>query len=623
MEESVLGFLYAFLPALTELVIGIRRPKCGLSTLSAPCLGFFCAILKGEKMIGALWKYIWEHKWLYLSIAVVLVIYDYTILIPTQVIQRLVDQLSKQTLTQSSFARDIGLLLGATFLNYISAYYWHLKLFQASVHYKAKIQGQAFRKLVAMRRPFYEKFRSGDILTRFTTDVDGMMGMVGYGMLIVLYGGGLFLFIIPAMFLISWQLSLISFIPMSFLVLSTYLLGKKEEIYVDENRDAVAHLNDEVLESIEGIRVMRAYSRRDQQVKQFQKKTASLSKTGDKIASIQYSFGPLALLFIGFSTVLLLLFGGQSLASGQLSLGKLLALQLYLVFLIEPMWMMADLILVYQTGQMSYKKLKEVIDETDDLEPDGPHYLEQIDLVQFKDYSFSYPGAERKSLSGIDWTIQKGQTVGIVGRTGAGKTTLVRQFLRQYPVGEGEFLVNQQPIVDYQRHSIEEKIGYVSQEHILFSKSIRENIALGKKGASQDDLVEAVAQAAFADDLERMSQGMDTLIGEKGVSVSGGQKQRISLARAFLRDAELLLLDDSLSAVDAKTEQAIIDTIQKERKDKTTIIVSHRLSAVHQADWIIVLDQGQIVEEGRASDLLAQEGWYYEQYQRQQKQEGE
>ena len=623
MEESVLGFLYAFLPALTELVIGIRRPKCGLSTLSAPCLGFFCAKLKGEKMIGAIWEYIRERKWRYISIAVVLILYDYTLLIPTQVIQRLVDHLSQQTLTQSNFVWDMVLLVGSAILNYLTAFYWQLRLFQSSVHFKATLQGQAFRKLVAMRRPFFEKFRSGDLLTRFTTDVDGMADMAGYGMMVLLFGGGLFAFIIPTMFFISWQLTLISFIPMIFLVVSTYFLSRKQEEYVEQNREAVAQLNDEVLESIEGIRVMRAYSRRDQQVKQFQKKTASLSKTGDKIASIQYSFGPLALLFIGFSTVLLLLFGGQSLASGQLSLGKLLALQLYLVFLIEPMWMMADLILVYQTGQMSYKKLKEVIDETDDLEPDGSHYLEQIDLVQFKDYSFSYPGAERKSLSGIDWTIQKGQTVGIVGRTGAGKTTLVRQFLRQYPVGEGEFLVNQQPIVDYNRHSIEEKIGYVSQEHILFSKSIRENIALGKKGASQEDLVEAVAQAAFADDLERMSQGMDTLIGEKGVSVSGGQKQRISLARAFLRDAELLLLDDSLSAVDAKTEQAIIDTIQKERKDKTTIIVSHRLSAVHQADWIIVLDQGQIVEEDRASDLLAQEGWYYEQYQRQQKQEGE
>ena len=611
MEESVLGFLYAFLPALTELVIGIRRPKCGLSTLSAPCLGFFCAILKGEKMIGALWKYIWEHKWLYLSIAVVLVIYDYTILIPTQVIQRLVDQLSKQTLTQSSFARDIGLLLGATFLNYISAYYWHLKLFQASVHYKAKIQGQAFRKLVAMRRPFYEKFRSGDILTRFTTDVDGMMGMVGYGMLIVLYGGGLFLFIIPAMFLISWQLSLISFIPMSFLVLSTYLLGKKEEIYVDENRDAVAHLNDEVLESIEGIRVMRAYSRKERQVRQFQERTESLAKTGDKIASIQNAFGPFALFFIGVSTVLLLVCGGHFLKTGQISLGQLLGLELYLVALIEPMWMLADFILVYQTAKTSHKKLSELVEEDDDLERDGDDWLEELNEVVFENYSFTYPMAEKESLSQI------------VGRTGAGKTSLVRQFLRQYPLGQGTFTINGESVARYVRRSIEEKIGYVSQEHILFSKSILENISLGKKGASQEEIMDAIAQAAFADDLERMSDGLDTLIGEKGVSVSGGQKQRISLARAFLRDAQLLLLDDSLSAVDAKTEQAIIETIQRERQGKTTLIVSHRLSAVHQADWILVLDQGRIVEEGTASDLLAQEGWYYEQYQRQQRQEGE
>ena len=574
-------------------------------------------------MIGALWKYIWEHKWLYLSIAVVLVIYDYTILIPTQVIQRLVDQLSKQTLTQASFTRDIALLLGATFLNYISAYYWHLKLFQASVHYKARLQGQAFRKLVAMRRPFYEKFRSGDLLTRFTTDVDGMMGMVGYGMLIVLYGGGLFLFIIPAMFLISWQLSLISFIPMSFLVLSTYLLGKKEEIYVDENRDAVAQLNDEVLESIEGIRVMRAYSRKERQVRQFQERTESLAKTGDKIASIQNAFGPFALFFIAVSTVLLLVCGGHFLKTGQISLGQLLGLELYLVALIEPMWMLADFILVYQTAKTSHKKLSELVEEDDDLERDGDDWLEELNEVVFENYSFTYPMAEKESLSQISLQFNKGQTIGIVGRTGAGKTSLVRQFLRQYPLGQGTFTINGESVTHYVRRSIEEKIGYVSQEHILFSKSILENISLGKKGASQEEIMDAITQAAFADDLERMSDGLDTLIGEKGVSVSGGQKQRISLARAFLRDAQLLLLDDSLSAVDAKTEQAIIETIQRERQGKTTLIVSHRLSAVHQADWILVLDQGRIVEEGTASDLLAQEGWYYEQYQRQQRQEGE
>ena len=460
-------------------------------------------------------------------------------------------------------------------------------------------------------------------MTRFTTDVDGMMGMVGYGMLIVLYGGGLFLFIIPAMFLISWQLSLISFIPMSFLVLSTYLLGKKEEIYVDENRDAVAHLNDEVLESIEGIRVMRAYSRKERQVRQFQERTESLAKTGDKIASIQNAFGPFALFFIGVSTVLLLVCGGHFLKTGQISLGQLLGLELYLVALIEPMWMLADFILVYQTAKTSHKKLSELVEEDDDLERDGDDWLEELNEVVFENYTFTYPMAEKESLSQISLQFNKGQTIGIVGRTGAGKTSLVRQFLRQYPLGQGTFTINGESVTRYVRRSIEEKIGYVSQEHILFSKSILENISLGKKGASQEEIMDAIAQAAFSDDLERMSDGLDTMIGEKGVSISGGQKQRISLARAFLRDAQLLLLDDSLSAVDAKTEQAIIETIQRERQGKTTLIVSHRLSAVHQADWILVLDQGRIVEEGTASDLLAQEGWYYEQYQRQQRQEGE
>jgi len=237
--------------------------------------------------------------------------------------------------------------------------------------------------------------------------------------------------------------------------------------------------------------------------------------------------------------------------------------------LIEPMWMLADFILVYQTAKTSHKKLSELIEEDDDLETDGEEWLEELDEVAFDNYSFTYPMAEKESLSQISLRFNKGQTIGIVGRTGAGKTSLVRQFLRQYPLGQGTFTINGQPVARYVRRSIEEKIGYVSQEHILFSKSILENISLGKQGARQEEIMDAIAQAAFADDLDRMSDGLDTLIGEKGVSVSGGQKQRISLARAFLRDAQLLLLDDSLSAVDAKTEQAIIETIQQERQGKT------------------------------------------------------
>ncbi|WP_044670598.1 ABC transporter ATP-binding protein, partial [Streptococcus suis] len=317
-----------------------------------------------------------------------------------------------------------------------------------------------------------------------------------------------------------------------------------------------------------------------------------------------------------------LLMGAQAVKAGQLTLGQVIALQLYVGSLLEPFWTLADFILVYQTGKTSFEKLQELIETGDDLEADGSKEIAELDSISFKNYSFSYPQAERASLQDINWTLKAGQTVGIVGKTGSGKTTLVRQFLRQYPIGQGNFFINHQSVLDFKRSSIEEKIGYVPQEHILFSRSVGENIALGKVASSSEEIEQAIATAAFSQDLKRMTDGLDTMIGERGVSISGGQKQRISIARAFLREPDLLILDDSLSAVDARTERQIIQNIQKERAGKTNVIVTHRLSAVNHADWVLVLDEGRIVEEGRPADLLAQRGWYYEQYQRQQSQEG-
>ncbi|HFI0783910.1 TPA: ABC transporter ATP-binding protein, partial [Streptococcus suis] len=325
---------------------------------------------------------------------------------------------------------------------------------------------------------------------------------------------------------------------------------------------------------------------------------------------------------LGLSTIIVLVMGAQAVKTGQLTLGQIIALQLYVSSLLEPFWTLADFILVYQTGKTSFEKLQELIETGDDLEVDGAKEIAELASIAFKDYSFRYPQAERASLQDINWTLLAGQTVGIVGKTGSGKTTLVRQFLRQYPIGQGDFTINDQSVLDYKRASLEEKIGYVPQEHILFSKSVGENIALGKVDSSSEEIEQAIVTAAFDQDLKRMSDGLNTMIGERGVSISGGQKQRISIARAFLREPDLLILDDSLSAVDARTERQIIQNIQKERAGKTNVIVTHRLSAVNHADWVLVLDEGHIVEEGRPADLLAQKGWYYEQYQRQQSQEG-
>lgn len=573
-------------------------------------------------MFKLIFDYVKQHKWLYLVVVVTLIIYDVTLLIPTQIIQRMVDTLTKNGLTERILVQEMGLLLLVTFLNYGMGFIWHLKLFQASVNFKFDMQQRAFKKMVTMRTPFYEKFRSGDVMTRFSTDVDGLMEMVGYGLMIVVYSGGMLAFIIPTMLLIDWKISFLAILPMIFMAVAFFFIGRKQDLAIDANREAVAQLNNEVLEVVEGIRVTRAYSKKAAQKAQFQERTKELADGGDRITSLQSLYNPLATVGLGLSTILVLVLGAGAVKSGQLSLGQVIALQLYVSSLLEPFWTLADFILVYQTGKTSFEKLQELIETGDDLEVDGSVEIAELDSISFKNYSFSYPQSDRPSLQEINWTLKAGQTVGIVGKTGSGKTSLVRQLLRQYPVGQGEFLVNHQSVLAFKRSSLEQKIGYVPQEHILFSKSVGENIAFGKRDSSLEEIEAAIATAAFSQDLERMSHGLDTMIGERGVSISGGQKQRISIARAFLREPDLLILDDSLSAVDARTEGQIIQNIQKERAGKTNVIVTHRLSAVNHADWVLVLDEGRIVEEGRPADLLAQEGWYYEQYQRQQSQDG-
>ncbi|MGU7971632.1 ABC transporter ATP-binding protein [Streptococcus suis] len=573
-------------------------------------------------MFKLIFDYVKQHKWLYLLVVVTLIIYDVTLLIPTQIIQRMVDTLTKNGLTEQILVQEMGLLLLVTFLNYGMGFIWHLKLFQASVNFKFDMQQRAFKKMVTMRTPFYEKFRSGDVMTRFSTDVDGLMEMVGYGLMIVVYSGGMLAFIIPTMLLIDWKISFLAILPMIFMAVAFFFIGRKQDLAIDANREAVAQLNNEVLEVVEGIRVTRAYSKKATQKGQFQARTKELADGGDRITTLQSLYNPLATVGLGLSTIFVLVLGAGAVKSGQLSLGQVIALQLYVSSLLEPFWTLADFILVYQTGKTSFEKLQELIETGDDLEVDGSVEIAELDSISFKNYSFSYPQSDRPSLQEINWTLKAGQTVGIVGKTGSGKTSLVRQLLRQYPVGQGEFLVNHQSVLDFKRSSLEQKIGYVPQEHILFSKSVGENIAFGKRDSSLEEIEAAIATAAFSQDLERMSHGLDTMIGERGVSISGGQKQRISIARAFLRQPDLLILDDSLSAVDARTEGQIIQNIQKERAGKTNVIVTHRLSAVNHADWVLVMDEGRIVEEGRPADLLAQEGWYYEQYQRQQSQEG-
>ena len=573
-------------------------------------------------MLKEIWNYIIQRKWLYTAILILLFVeYGFSV-VPTKVTQTIINQISNNTLTQTNLNFQLVLILVTAILTYIAGFFWVKWLFSARAHYELELKRKLFHKLSSMRIPFYDKFRSGDMMTRFTSDIASLSELLGYGTMSFLYSIGTVIIIIPQMFMISWWISLLGMIPLVILGIIVYYIGKKQDDMVEANREAVSALSNEVLEVVEGIRVTRAYGNSRLGATRFAEKTDQLRQRADNIMVYQALYGRAANVFLALSTVIILGLGGLVMSQGQMQIGDIVALQMYSWILLDPMWMLSDLILVYKTGELSFKKINEIIETGDDLEADGSIELKELDSLELVDYSFKYANSDYEGLSHVNLKLEKGQTLGIVGKTGSGKTTFVRQLLRQYPVGEGQLLINGLPIENYQRHSIEQQIGYVPQEHVLFSRSVADNIKVGKKDASQKELDIAVAVAAFTQDLERMANGYDTLVGEKGVSVSGGQKQRISIARAMIKQPNLLILDDSLSAVDAKTERIIIENIQTLRQGKMNIIITHRLSAVNHADWVIVLEGGRIVEEGTPQELVQQKGWYAKQYYKQQSKRG-
>ncbi|MBD3948406.1 ABC transporter ATP-binding protein [Tuanshanicoccus lijuaniae] len=569
-------------------------------------------------MVRELWQFILKRKMLYLAILIgVLINYGMSVF-PTRITQGIINGIASNQLTREILHQQLIILIVSILISYITGYFWVRWLFTSQAFYQRELKRTLFRKLSLMRTPYYDKFRSGDMMTRFTSDINNLSELLGYGTMSIFYVFGTFIIIIPQMFIISWWISLISMVPIIILGCLVYFIGKKQDDMVEANREAVASLSNEVLEVVEGIRVTRAYGNSALGAARFAKRTESLRHRANQIMFYQAMYGRVANVFLALSAATVLGFGGYAIAAGQITVGDVVALQMYSWILLDPMWMLSDFILIYKTADISFNKLQELLNTDDDLEADGHELLAFPEKIEFRDYQFQYAGSEYQGLENINVTIEKGQTLGIVGKTGSGKTTFIRQLLRQYPVGKGNIYINDLPIQAYQRDSIERHIGYVPQEHVLFSRTVAENIQVGKENASLKELDYAVAVAAFTQDLERMEKGYETLVGEKGVSVSGGQKQRISIARAAIKEPNILILDDSLSAVDAKTERIIIENIQALRQGKMTIIVTHRLSAVTHADWVIVLEEGKIVEEGTPLQLQNSNGWYAQQYRKQQ-----
>jgi ATP-binding cassette, subfamily B, multidrug efflux pump len=576
-------------------------------------------------MFSILKKLSWffKEQWKRYTVAIILLaIVGVLDVMPPKLVGQAIDDIHLGALDSGKILQYLLMLGVITVVSYGITYVWMYQLFGGAFLVERKLRSNFMNHLLKMTPTFFEKNRTGDLMARATNDLKAISVTAGFGILTLVDSSIFMLTILLTMgFLVSWKLTIAAVLPLPLMALLMKIYGKRIHVRFMEAQDAFGNLNDKVLESVSGVRVIRAYVQERADEGRFHDMTEDVYEKNIKVARIDSLFDPTIKIIVGLSYLIGLGYGANLVFNQAITLGDLVAFNVYLGMLIWPMFAIGELINIMQRGNASLDRVQETLSYEEDVkDPGKPADADRPENIVFDDVTFRYPSSSTDNLKSIKVRLNRGQTLGVVGKTGSGKTTIIKQLLREYPAGTGTLAVAGIPIGDQSLQNTRKWIGYVPQDHVLFSRSVRENILFGNEEADESDLQRAIDLSAFRKDLEMLPEGLETLVGEKGVALSGGQKQRISIARALIKDPEILILDDSLSAVDAKTEKKIIGNIRSEREGKTTIITTHRMTAVQHADHIIVLDNGVIAEEGTHAELMAGSGWYKEQYIRQQAQ---
>ena len=541
-------------------------------------------------------------------------------LIPPKVIGNIVDKIEAGNLTNSQLFINIIYLVLAAFIMYGLRYVWRVYIFGAAYNLGRILRFRLFQHFTKMSPSFYQKYRTGDLMAHASNDVNAVVMVAGGGVMSAVDASITALVTLFTMvFLISAKLTLIAVIPLPFLAYATNKLGEKNHQSFKEAQESFSDLNNKVQESVSGIRVTKSFGYGNDEINSFgetNKKVFSKNIIASKYNAL---FDPMVLVFVGLSYTLTLIFGGIFISRGEISVGNLVTFVTYLDMLVWPLQAIGWLFNIGQRGDVSYTRIEKLLAEENDVIEKENTIPAHNGRLEYNINSFSYVGEE--TLSDIKFAIDKGQTLGIVGVTGSGKTTLLKLLLREYDVEDGSIYLNNHNIKDYKLNDLRSLIGYVPQDQVLFAMSIKENIRFADTKYTDKQVENITKVCGIYDDIVNMTDGFNTIIGERGVSLSGGQKQRMAMSRALIMNPEILILDDSLSAVDAKTEHLILENLKEERSGKTTIITAHRLSAIVHADLIIVMDNGKIIERGTHDQLIAQDGWYKETYNTQQLEE--
>ncbi|WP_020619562.1 ABC transporter ATP-binding protein [Paenibacillus daejeonensis] len=565
-------------------------------------------------------SWFFKKRWLFYVLTVLLMACtSYLNSVAPRLVGTTVDQIRDHSLTWQSLQQTVWLLLGIAVTMYIFIYIWNNLLFGSSVLLDKLLRERLFRHWTRMSPSFFQRNRSGELMALASNDIQAVSNTAGFGVLTLVNTIVVTTVVVISMIVfVSFKLMVAALLPMPFLALAINRLGKAMRSRFVDAQQSFGHMNDHVLESISGMRVLRSYVQEEQDVAAFERVTSDVMEKNIRVAFINALFQPAVSLIVGVSFAIGIGYGAYLVFQNEITLGELVTFNIYLGLLIWPMIAFGEFINILQRGNASVNRIQDNLDQQPEVtEPLRPAQVKVPAPISFQGLTFRYPGAESDSLHEIRLEVERGETIGIVGRTGSGKSTLLKQLLRQYPIEAGRLYVGGAPIETIALGELKAWIGYVPQEHLLLSKTLRDNIALGKPDATDEEIEQALTMASLARDIANMPEGLQTLVGENGVMLSGGQKQRVGIARALLLDPEILILDDALSAVDARTEHAILDNIRRYRQGRTTFIATHRLTAVTHAGQIIVMAHGEIVEQGAHDELMEANGWYRQQYDRQ------
>ena len=547
-----------------------------------------------------------------------------TVFIPRQV-GRIVDTMAAGQAAGPALLPQLGSILLAGLAIYFLRAGWRLQLFGASFRLGAELRGRLYARLSQQGPPFYQQMRTGDLMALATNDIDSVELAAGDAMLAG-FDGSLTLVLVVAMMTlgVDWRLAGAAMLLFPAMALAFWRISEHIHQASKTSLECFGKLNDHVQETLTGVRTLRALGLEDRSAMRFSELASAAADASLSAQRWEAVFEPVVGITLVSATALTLGLGGYLVWQQELSIGAMTTFSMYLGQLIWPMFAMGWVLALMERGRAAWGRLQPVLDAPLSVQDHGLLAHVAPGALVLEGINFSYPGHTALALKNVSLSLSPGSTLGLVGPTGSGKSSVLRLILRQYAAQTGRIHWAGQALGSYQLKGLNHAISWVPQEPFLFSASIADNIALGKPDATRPQVQQAARLASIDGDIERMPQGFDTPVGEKGIALSGGQRQRVAIARALLSDATLLLMDDALSAVDTQTETDILLHLQEMRRarpDRASLIVSHRLSAVMDAQQILVLQHGEVVEQGSHAELLALGGWYAAQWQYQQLQQ--